>query len=115
MYICSQKHVLKYILFGIVISLGHYCLPKKNKWILLCILYFSYLMMAYYDHYFNCERNLGPTYLAMFYDWIKPQDSKQIIMYKHWCENHKNNVVMIDKIVLSIVFLFGPTFIKWNP
>ena len=56
----------KCIIFTMILAIGYWFLPKKNKWILLGLLYFPYLVLAWYDHYYKCERNMGPTYLAFF-------------------------------------------------
>ena len=76
----------KCIWFTLALAGGYWFLPKKNKWILLALLYFPYIVLAFYDHHYDCKRNMGPTYLAMFYHWAKPQDSKQIKDYKKFVE-----------------------------
>ena len=80
----------KCIWFTLALAGGYWFLPKKNKWILLALLYFPYIVLAFYDHHYDCKRNMGPTYLAMFYHWAKPQDSKQIKDYKNWCPDIKS-------------------------
>lgn len=105
----------KCIWFTLVLSSGYWYLPKRNKWILLMLLYFPYVIIAYYDHWYNCKRNMGPTYLSMFYWWIKPQNSKQISNYKKWCPTIKNKVFVFDFILLIIAALFVPKFMSWNP
>ena len=105
----------KCIIFTLVLSIGYWVLPKKNKWILLVLLYVPYIVLAYYDHYYKCERNMGPTYLALFYWWAKPQDSKQIKDYKEWDPKIKKKVLIIDLILLAGGIAIIPFFLKWKP
>jgi len=58
---------------------------------------------------------MGPTYLAMFYHWAKPQESKQIKDFKNWCPEIKKKVFMIDIIILLGALLLVPSFLKWKP
>ena len=104
----------KCIYFTLLLSTGYWYLPPRNKWILLAMLYFPYIALAYYDHWYRCQRNMGPTYLALFYHWAKPQDSEQIKVYKNWCPKIKNKVLAIDCLILVIVALLFPFFLRWN-
>lgn len=105
----------KCIVFTLLLAGGYWYLPKKNKWILLALLYFPYLVLAWYDYKYQCQRNLGPTYLANYYDILKPQDSEQIIKYKNWCPKWKNLVLVIDIIVLLVLLALTPAFLRWKP
>ena len=79
------------------------------------ILYFTYIAIAWYDHWYQCKRNLGPTYLAVFYWWAKPKDSEQIVKYKNWCSEIKNKVYTIDLMILALGVLALPKFLAWKP
>jgi len=105
----------KCIWFTVGLASGYWFLPKKNKWILLALLYFPYILLAYYDHWYDCRRNMGPTYLAMFYHWAKPQDSKQINDFKNWCPEIRKKVLMIDFVILLGGLFLLPMFMKWKP
>ncbi len=105
---------LKCIVFTLVLAGGYWFLPKRNKWILLGLLYFPYIVLAWYDYYYICERNMGPTYLSLFYWWAKPPESKQIIDYKNWCPDKKNWVFFVDIIILMIAIAISPFFINWK-
>jgi hypothetical protein len=105
----------KCIYFTLALSMGYWYLPPRNKWVLLALLYFPYIALAYYDHWYQCRRNMGPTYLALFYHWTKPQDSKQIQTYKNWCPNIKNKVLAIDGLILLTAAVLFPYFLKWKP
>ena len=74
----------KCVMFTIMLSVGYWFFPRRNKWVLLALLYFPYLVLAWYDHLYLCKRNMGPTYLSLFYWWGKPQDSVQIKQYKNF-------------------------------
>lgn len=106
---------VKCIVFTVFI-IGIYWFLPRNKWFLLLLLYLPYLLMAWYDEWYNCEREFGPTYLRMFYEWAKPPGSKQSIAYKNWCPKHANKVFVVDMIilVLFLIFFFG-FFLKWQP
>ena len=105
----------KCIVLTLALSGGYWFLPHRNKWVLLGLLYFPYIALAYYDHWYACKRNLGPTYLAMFYHWIKPQDSDQIVKYKNWCPEIKNRVLFIDTVILLGCLFALPSFLRWKP
>jgi len=106
----------KCIWFTFALAGGYWFLPPKNKWVLLALLYFPYLVLAIYDHHYGCIRNnLSPTYLALFYSWAKPQDSQQIKVYKNWCPDIKNKVFIVDMVVLAIIVALAPAFLSWKP
>lgn len=106
---------LKCIVFTLVLAFGYWFLPSRNKWVLLVLLYFPYLVMAWYDHMYACARQLGPTYLAMFYWWAKPRDSDQVSAYQNWCPRQKQKVIAVDLVVLIIVLFLVWPFLKWKP
>lgn len=105
----------KCIVFTLVLAGGYWFLPHRNKWVLLALLYFPYLVLAWYDYLYQCKRNMGPTYLSVFYWWAKPQDSKQIQEYKKWDPEIKRKVLLVDYILLFIVIMLIPAFLKWKP
>lgn len=106
---------LKCIVFTILLSAGYWFLPRRNKWILLALLYFPYLVLAWYDYMYVCERNMGPTYLSLFYWWGKPSESKQISDYENWDPKIKNKVLKVDIVILLIGLFVFYYFLKWNP
>lgn len=93
---------LKCILFTVFV-LSIWLLPI-NKWTLLLILFFPYLIMAWYDFYYNCDRQFGPTYLMHFYDWLKPKEARQHLIYEKWCPRQRKKVDIVDSVIL-IIFL----------
>jgi len=107
---------VKCIVFTVSLCLGYWYLPPRNKWILALLLYFPYLILAYYDHYYDCKRNMGPTYLAMFYEKLKPQSSRQIVTYKNWCTVMKRKIFIVDSIVsILVIIIFFGWFRHWQP
>ena len=98
----------KCIVFTLALVLGYWFLPPKNKWILLVLLYFPYIILAWYDYIYVCERNMGPTYLSLFYWWAKPPQSKQVQDYHNWDPKIKKKVLIVDGILLCIGLLVGP-------
>lgn len=102
---CQRPTInLKCIIFSVTLALFYWFAPPKNKWVLLSVLYFPYLIMAYYDYYYDCRNYpLRPTYLAMFYAPFKPPYSQQIQEFDNWCPEIKNWVLFVDLIVFIIV------------
>lgn len=102
----------KCIVFTIFVVVVYWFLPR-NKWILLFLIWFAYIMLAWYDHWYNCQRELGPAYLATFYSFIKPPESKQMKIYKNLCPETRQKVLMVDIsiLILFLIFFFG----IWNP
>ena len=102
----------------IALSLGlagfYWFAPPKNKWLLLGILYFTYLAIAWYDHFFDCRRNsLRPTFLHGFYGALKPQEYRAA--YDAWKPETKRLVSRVDAGILLVLLLGLPFFLRWQP
>ena len=106
---------LKCIVATLLLSSGYWFLPSRNKWVLLFLSYVPYLALAWYDYIYACQHNFGPTYLANFYSWAKPQSSRQIQIYKNWDPQIKFRVHLVDAIVLAALVYFAPKFLDWKP
>lgn len=106
---------LKCIVFTLVLAAGYWYLPARNKWVLLALLYFPYLALAHYDYWYDCRRNMGPTYLANFYWWAKPPESRQVRAYHDWSPKMKAKIAIVDAVVLLVLLLLAPAFLKWRP
>jgi hypothetical protein len=106
---------LKCIVFTLMLSLGYWFLPSKNKYVLVCLSYFPYLILAWYDYLYQCKHNFGPTYLANFYAWAKPQSSSQIKIYKNWDPKIKFRVIAVDLVVLGLLIYLSTKFFSWTP
>lgn len=105
----------KCIVLTFILASGYWWLPKRNKWVLLALLYFPYLALAWYDYWYVCERNMGPTYLSLFYWWGKPPNSKQIKQYKDWHPAIKKKVYIVDGVILVLTLMLLPRFLRWKP
>jgi len=106
---------LKCIVFTAALASGYWLLPPRNKYVLLGLAYFPYLILAWYDWIYVCKHNFGPTYLAHFYSWAKPQSSSQIKIYNNWAPDIKLRVLIVDLLVAAAVIALIPAFIKWKP
>lgn len=106
---------LKCIVFTALLASGYWYLPPKNKFVLVSLAYFPYLAIAWYDWIYGCKHNFGPTYLAHFYAWGKPQNSSQIQIYKNWAPSIKRRVQIVDLGVAVIILLLLPKFLNWQP
>ena len=106
---------LKCIVFTIFLSTTYWFLPPRNKYVLIAFAYFPYLALAWYDWIYACQHNFGPTYLAHFYSWAKPQNSSQIKIYKNWAPEIKRKVQFVDIGVAIGLLLLLPSFIEWKP
>jgi hypothetical protein len=72
---------LKCIVFTAVLAGGYWYLPHKNVYILLFLLWFPYLALAWYDWSYNCQSKLMPTAVPFGrYIWLpfKPPGYKQV-------------------------------------
>jgi hypothetical protein len=70
---------LKCIIFTALIAGGYWYLPQKNLWVLLFLLWFPYIALAWYDYSYNCRNKLAPTVVPFGrYIWLpfKPQAYK---------------------------------------
>jgi hypothetical protein len=71
--------------------------------------------LAWYDWIYSCQHNFGPTYLAHYYSWAKPQNSRQIQIYKNWDPSIKRKVTAVDLALGVGVLLLLPKFLTWKP
>ena len=106
---------LKCIIFTLALAAGYWFLPRRNKWVLLTLLYFPYLALAWYDWGYDCRRNMGPTYLANFYWWAKPPESRQIKAYKGWSPRMRAKIAIVDVAVVAVALALAPAFLRWAP
>ena len=106
---------LKCIVVTLYLATGYWFLPAQNKYVLLGLCFFPYLWLSYYDVIFDARRNLGPTYLADFYDWLKIPNSKQIIVWKNWAPKWRRRVQFVDFFILLALIPTLYFFMKWKP
>jgi hypothetical protein len=104
----------KCVIITICLALGYWFAPQKNKWVLIGILYFTYIAIAWYDAYL-CERTLTPSYLRHFYDWAKPRNTHQHEQYKNLCASAKRKILVADIAIALVSVLMFPKFLCWKP
>ena len=107
---------VKCIIISVFLALFYWYIPPKNKYVLLGILYITYILIAYYDFFYDCRKGeFGPTFLKTYYEWSKPKNSKQSIIYSNLCSNKKNLIMIVDIIVFILLIIFTPIFLRWKP
>lgn len=107
---------LKCIVISFALAGAYWFAPPRNKWVLLGILYFTYLAIAWYDWIYVCTNNsFGPTYLRHFYEWAKPYDSDQSKKYRNLCPELEKKILYVDIAVLLAALAITPHFLAWNP
>jgi hypothetical protein len=107
---------IKCIIISIALALFYWYAPPKNKYVLLLILYVTYLLIAYYDFFYDCRKGqFGPTFLKTYYDWAKPRNTKQNILYSNLCDDNKRLILIVDIIVFIGILAITPTFLRWKP
>ena len=106
----------KCIVISFALAAGYWFAPHRNKWVLVGILYFTYLCIAWYDYWYDCRANqFGPTYLQHFYDFAKPQDSDQNKKYRNLCPDLARKILYVDIVVAVILLMLLPRFLAWTP
>ena len=105
----------KCLVFTGAVAGGYWFLPRKNKWVLALLLYTPYIVLAWYDYWYKCEKEYGPTYLAPLYWWAKPEKSKYNKLFKKWSADTKIKAFFINVSILIGIVYMAPYFLKWNP
>lgn len=71
---------IKCVVFSLLIAGGYWYLPHRSVPVLVALLYFPYLAMAWYDYFYSCEYTLQPT-IFPFGRWLylpfKPKDYQE--------------------------------------
>ena len=107
---------VKCIVISLVLAGLYWYLPYRNKYVLLFILYSTYLAIAYYDFIYDCRRGqFGPTFLRTYYEWAKPRKSKQNIIYSNLCPENERIILIVDIAVFIMILFITPHFIRWKP
>lgn len=104
----------KCVVLSLFLAISYWYAPPRNKWVLVGILYFTYLAIAWYDAYL-CDRKLTPSYLRHFYDWAKPRNTLQSEQYKNLCPSAERKILIVDIIILLLILILSPMFMEWNP
>lgn len=104
----------KCVVISLFLAAFYWYAPPRNKWILVGILYSTYLAIAWYDEYL-CQRVLAPSYLRHFYEWAKPRDSMQSKAYRNLCPEAARKILIVDILVLIGLLALTPRFLRWKP
>lgn len=107
---------IKCVIFTLLIAGGYWYLPSKNIPVLIALLYFPYLALAWYDYIYKCEYKLQPT-LFPFGRWLylpfKPQEYKDA--YENLSDESKEKIANWDRffffIILGIVIVGISSFV----
>uniref|UniRef100_A0A6C0H7P6 Uncharacterized protein n=1 Tax=viral metagenome TaxID=1070528 RepID=A0A6C0H7P6_9ZZZZ len=103
---------IKCIIFTLFLSGGYWYLPKKNIFILFFLLWFPYILLAWYDYFYNCQDKMMPT-LIPFGRYIflpfKPPDYQN--EYNKLPDNAIKSMDLIDHITLWTLFIIIIFFI----
>lgn len=106
---------IKCVVFSLLIAGGYWYLPYKSIPVLVALLYFPYLAMAWYDYYYDCNYKLQPT-IFPFGRWLylpfKPQEYKDA--YENLSPESKNTIAQWDRffslVLVGIVFVVGAKY-----
>lgn len=106
---------IKCVVFSLLIAGGYWYLPHKSIPVLVALLYFPYLAMAWYDYVYQCNYKLQPT-IFPFGRWLylpfKPQEYKDA--YENLSEDSKNKIAQWDRffllILVGIVLIVGAKY-----
>jgi hypothetical protein len=94
----------KCIIFSLVLAIGYWFSPHKSIPVLVALLYFPYLALAWYDYYYKCENKLEPT-IFPFGRWLylpfKPPDYKK--RYDELPPEYKDTIVRWDKFFAFVI------------
>jgi hypothetical protein len=95
---------IKCVIFSILIAGGYWYLPHKSIPVLVALLYFPYLALAWYDYIYKCEYKLQPT-LFPFGRWLylpfKPQEYKD--EYKNLSVDSKEKIARWDRFFVLVI------------
>jgi len=71
---------IKCIIFTLILAGGYWYLPPKNLYVLIFLLWFPYIALAWYDYSYDCQDKLKPTLVPFGrYIWLpfKPPGYKE--------------------------------------
>ena len=108
---------IKCVIFTLMIAGGYWYLPSKNIPVLVALLYFPYLALAWYDYIYKCEYKLQPTLFPIgrwLYLPFKPDDYKQ--SYEDLSDQSKQKIAKWDRffifIIIGALLVWGSTRIS---
>jgi hypothetical protein len=103
---------IKCVIFSLLIAGGYWYLPPKNTAVLVALLYFPYLALAWYDYVYKCEYKLQPT-IFPFGRWLylpfKPKEYQEA--YENLAPEAKDSIAKWDRffglVLLGVVIVIA--------
>ncbi len=96
---------IKCIVFTLLIAGGYWYLPPKKLWILVALLYFPYLALAWYDYVYDCRIGLLQPTIFPFGEYVylpfKPPDYKE--RYEKLPQEKKDRMKEYGRLVAAII------------
>lgn len=105
------KFNIKCIIFTLVIACGYWFLPKKNVWILLFLLWFPYIALAWYDYSYNCQDKLLPTAVPFGrYIWLPFKPPGYQAEFKKFTQEQISFMDKVDHITGWSILIVGISY-----
>ncbi len=96
---------IKCIIFTLLLAGGYWYLPKRRVWILVALLYFPYLALAWYDYYYKCQKDLLQPTIFPFGEYVylpfKPPDYKE--RYNQMSQERKDKMKEYGRFIAAII------------
>ena len=105
---------IKCIIFTLIIALGYWYLPQKNTLILIFLLWFPYIALAWYDYSYKCQYKIEPTIIPFGrYFWLpfKPRGYKD--KFNKLPPRAIHAMDTLDHITIWTIFLIIFATISW--
>lgn len=96
---------IKCVIFSLLLAGGYWYLPKRRIWILVALLYFPYLALAWYDYYYQCQSGLLQPTIFPFGEYLylpyKPPDYKE--RYNKMSQERKDTMKHYGRFVAFVL------------
>lgn len=96
---------IKCIIFTLLLAGGYWYLPPKKLWILIALLYFPYLALAWYDYVYDCRVGLLQPTVFPFGEYLylpfKPPDYKE--RYANMSQEKKTKMKEYGRFIAALL------------
>lgn len=96
---------IKCIIFTLLLAGGYWYLPQRRLWILVALLYFPYLALAWYDYYYDCRQGLLQPTVFPFGEYLylpfKPPDYKE--RYDQMSDEKKSTMKQYGRFAAAVI------------
>lgn len=102
---------LKCVAATLLIAGGYWYLPAKNIRVLIALLYFPYLALAWYDHFYQCKITMDPTVFPFgrfVYLPFKPPEYKK--KFDELSPSKKQFMSGFDRFLIAVLFGVGVVY-----